>query len=78
MRLRALLPEVKLVQVIHVRGEESVEEAVAIAPSVALLLDSGNPSLALKELGGTGVRTDGRLDPTRLGAFFAAIRASPS
>jgi phosphoribosylanthranilate isomerase len=32
-----------------------VEEAVAISPKVnALLLDSGNPSLTVKELGGTG------------------------
>lgn len=45
----------KLVQVIHVTGPESVEEARSIAGSVdALLLDSGNPSLAVKELGGTG------------------------
>lgn len=49
------LPGVKLVQVIHVVGQESFEEAVRIAPHVdALLLDSGNQSLAVKELGGTG------------------------
>jgi catechol 2,3-dioxygenase-like lactoylglutathione lyase family enzyme len=43
------------VQVIHVHGEASVEEARAMAPLVdALLLDSGNASLAVKELGGTG------------------------
>lgn len=36
-------------------GPESVTEAVAVAPSVdAILLDSGNPALAVKELGGTG------------------------
>jgi phosphoribosylanthranilate isomerase len=41
--------------VIHVTGEESISEALAIAPFVnALLLDSGNQSLAVKELGGTG------------------------
>jgi len=41
--------------VIHVRGPESIEEAIAVAPFVnALLLDSGNPSLPVKELGGTG------------------------
>lgn len=49
------LPGVSLVQVIHVTGRESVDEALEIAPHVnALLLDSGNPSLAVKELGGTG------------------------
>lgn len=54
-RLRAELPGIALVQVIHVRGAESVDEARAVAPLVnALLLDSGNPSLAVKELGGTG------------------------
>ena len=45
----------KLVQVIHVIGDESFEEAKAVAEFVdALLLDSGNPTLAVKELGGTG------------------------
>ena len=54
-RLRRLLPAVRLVQVIHVLGEESVEEACAAAPLVdTILLDSGNPSLAVRELGGTG------------------------
>ena len=54
-RLRASLPGVSIVQVIHVTGSASVEEAVSLAPRVdALLLDSGNPSLAVKELGGTG------------------------
>jgi phosphoribosylanthranilate isomerase len=53
--LRAALPGIALVQVIHVRGPASVEEALAIAPYVdALLLDSGNPGLPVKELGGTG------------------------
>jgi phosphoribosylanthranilate isomerase len=119
--LRKALPGVSLVQVIHVTGPESVEEAQAVAPNVdAILLDSGNQSLKVKELGGTGrthdwslsrmiretinvplflagglkaenvaeairrvqpfgidvcsgVRTDGRLDPEKLRAFFAAI-----
>ena len=54
-RLRRLLPETRLVQVIHVLGPESVDEARAAAPLVdTLLLDSGNPGLAIKELGGTG------------------------
>ena len=53
--LRAALPGVSIVQVIHVTGRESVEEAVELSSKVdALLLDSGNPSLAVKELGGTG------------------------
>jgi len=53
--LRRALPGVSIVQVIHVNGEESIEEAVAVAPQVdAILLDSGNQKLAVKELGGTG------------------------
>jgi phosphoribosylanthranilate isomerase len=122
--LRRALPGIGLVQVVHVTGPESLEEAVRASREVdALLLDSGNPSLAVKELGGTGrrhdwrisrqireavavpiflagglsarnvgeavtevgafgldvcsgVRTDGRLDPHKLEAFFAAIRTT--
>ena len=121
-RLRSALPGVRLVQVVHVRDADSVEEARAAAGLVdALLLDSGNPAAAIKELGGTGrthdwvlsrqicdsvaspvylagglhagnvvdavrtvrpfgvdlcssVRTDGRLDPLKLGDFFEAVR----
>ena len=122
--LRTALPGIRIVQVIHVTDDVSVREARAIAPRVhALLLDSGNQSLAVKELGGTGrthdwtlsrrirdevaipvflagglradnvgeairvvrpfgvdlcsgVRTAGRLDEAKLGAFFEAVRAS--
>jgi len=53
--LRLALPGISIVQVIHVIDERSVEEALEIAPHVnALLLDSGNPNLTVKELGGTG------------------------
>ena len=53
--LRAALPGIALIQVIHVRDESAVAEAVGIAPSVdGLLLDSGNPAATVKELGGTG------------------------
>ncbi|MCH9007271.1 phosphoribosylanthranilate isomerase [candidate division KSB1 bacterium] len=118
--LRTALPGIKIVQVIHVSGEKSVEQSEKVAPQVdALLLDSGNPELQVKELGGTGrthnweiskrirervtvpvflagglnpgnvaaavqevapfgldvcngVRTDGKLDETKLAAFFSA------
>lgn len=54
-RLRRALPGIGIVQVIHVSGDESVEEAREVAPLVdALLLDSGNQKLPVKELGGTG------------------------
>ncbi len=120
--LKHALPGISVVQVIHVTGPESVEEAVRVAPHVdAILLDSGNQKLAVKELGGTGrthdwtlsrairerigipvflaggltpenvgqaiedvgpfgldvcsgVRSDGKLDATKLRRFFAAVR----
>jgi phosphoribosylanthranilate isomerase len=54
-RLRDELPGIALVQVVHVTDSTSVDCALAAAKHVdALLLDSGNPSLAVKELGGTG------------------------
>ena len=60
--IRKALPHVKLVQVIHVVGDKSVDEAAELAEQVdAILLDSGNPNLAIKELGGTGRRHDWRL-----------------
>ena len=120
------MPGISIVQVIHVVGPESVDEACAVAPHVdAILLDSGNQKLATKELGGTGrihdwtlsrtirdsidipvflaggltpenvaqairevgpfgldlcsgVRTNGRLDATKLRRFFAAVRSAAS
>ncbi len=119
-QLKEALPTVKIVQVIHVLNEASVDEAVRISEQVdALLLDSGNPTLQVKVLGGTGnihdwklsrkiveqskapvflagglnannvkdaldkvqpfgldlcsgVRTDKKLDPAKLEAFFKA------
>ncbi|MEK9944452.1 MAG: phosphoribosylanthranilate isomerase [Alphaproteobacteria bacterium] len=54
-KLRKALPGVSLVQVLHVRDDSTIEEARAVQHDVdALLLDSGNPDLAVKELGGTG------------------------
>ena len=120
-RLRAELPGIALVQVVHITGPDSVNDAMEVARHVdALLLDSGNPALAIKQLGGTGrthnwtlsrrirdavqvpvflagglnpanlpdalaavqpfgidvctgVRTDDKLDPGKLRAFFDAI-----
>ena len=54
-KLRKQLPGIKLVQVIHVVEEHSIDEALNVQEYVdALLLDSGNPKLEIKELGGTG------------------------
>jgi phosphoribosylanthranilate isomerase len=54
-RIRTELPHIKIVQVIHVNGENSAREAKSVSYYVdAILLDSGNPNLKIKELGGTG------------------------
>ena len=55
-QLHTTLPTIKVVQVIHVIDERNVEEALQAVQNGAdaLLLDSGNPTLAIKELGGTG------------------------
>jgi phosphoribosylanthranilate isomerase len=53
--LKDALPGISIVQVVHVTGPESVAEAEQVATHVdAILLDSGNQKLAVKELGGTG------------------------
>ncbi len=53
--IRNALPHLKIVQVIHVTGEESIDQALGVQPYVdAILLDSGNPKAAVKTLGGTG------------------------
>lgn len=60
--LRETLPGISLVQVVHVGGEKSIREAIAVAPHIdAILLDSGNQKLTVKELGGTGRRHDWRI-----------------
>lgn len=61
--IRNALPGIGVVQVIHVRDEASVEEAKQVAAQGvhAILLDSGNQSLAIKELGGTGKTHDWNL-----------------
>ena len=61
-QLRKALPGISLVQVIHVTGNESVDEAGSVAGVVdAILLDSGNQALPVKELGGTGRTHDWNL-----------------
>jgi len=53
--LREALPGISLVQVIHVRDDDAVRQAANVSGKVdAILLDSGQPTLAVKELGGTG------------------------
>ena len=53
--LHRLLPGIRLVQVIHVENEGALELIPAYTDHVsAFLLDSGRPSLAVPELGGTG------------------------
>jgi phosphoribosylanthranilate isomerase len=53
--IRLALPAIKIVQVVHVIDESSIDKAITISEHVdTLLLDSGNPNLLIKELGGTG------------------------
>jgi phosphoribosylanthranilate isomerase len=54
-QIREALPHLRIVQVIHVTGEENIAQALGIHELVdAILLDSGNPAAAIKTLGGTG------------------------
>lgn len=54
-QIKEKLPHVRIVQVIHVTGEDSIEQALQVHRQVhAILLDSGNPKGAIKTLGGTG------------------------
>ena len=54
-KLRKELPGISLIQVIHVKDMNSIEEAVNVSRFVdALLLDSGDKESEIKELGGTG------------------------
>jgi phosphoribosylanthranilate isomerase len=60
--LRRILPGIGIVQVIHVLDDDALREAQSVAPYVdAILLDSGNPRLPVKELGGTGRTHDWRI-----------------
>ena len=60
--LRAALPGVHIVQVIHVTGEEALQEVQLVAPQVdGLVLDSGSRDLSHKQLGGTGQTHDWRI-----------------
>ncbi|MEE8341009.1 MAG: phosphoribosylanthranilate isomerase, partial [Candidatus Neomarinimicrobiota bacterium] len=53
--LKQELPNIELMQVIHVIDDNSITEAVESSKYIdMLLLDSGNPYLETKELGGTG------------------------
>jgi phosphoribosylanthranilate isomerase len=54
-QIKEALPHLRIVQVIHMTGEESIQQAIHVQEQVdALLLDSGNPLAAVKTLGGTG------------------------
>jgi len=54
-KFKKLIPQVSLIPVIHVVDESAVKEALFLSEYAdAVLLDSGNPNLSVKELGGTG------------------------
>ncbi len=55
LKLKLALPGINIVQVIHVADEDSILEAIEVSQYIdAILLDSGNQKLEVKELGGTG------------------------
>lgn len=65
IRLRRALPGIVLVQVIHVTGRKSIDEASAVASFVDTIpLDSGNQKINVKQLGGTGRAHDWRINRT--------------
>ena len=54
-QIKQALPTIKIVQVLHVLDEKAIDEALEVSKHVdTILLDSGNPNLTTKELGGTG------------------------
>ncbi len=77
-QLREALPGIALVQVIHVSDASSVDEALRVAPLVdAILLDSGNQKLPVKELGGTGRTHDWRISARIARALDALPQPKP-
>ena len=55
LELRRLLPKTQLVQVLHVKEQSAINEALGYTGLVDyLLLDSGDPQAFKKSLGGTG------------------------
>ena len=67
--IRAALPRTRIVQVIHVEDELSIDDSFQVQRNVdALLLDSGRPNAAIKELGGTGRAHDWTLSRRIVGA----------
>ena len=53
--IKLALPSIKIIQVLHVNNDISIDEVKEIENEVdAILLDSGNDKLFIKELGGTG------------------------
>jgi len=72
--LRDALPGISLVQVIHVRDEDAIREAVEVSAKVdAILLDSGQPTLAIKQLGGTGRTHDWEISRRLRGAVDVPV-----
>lgn len=54
-QLKSEFPHLKIVQVLHVIDDQAIDRALEYAEnSDLLLLDSGSPNKAVKELGGTG------------------------
>ncbi|MBK8944838.1 MAG: phosphoribosylanthranilate isomerase [Ignavibacteriae bacterium] len=63
--IRNEIPNIKIVQVLHVQNEKSIDDALAIENDIdAILLDSGNQNLSVKILGGTGKTHNWKISKT--------------
>lgn len=72
--IRAELPWMKLVQVIHVEDDSSVARAHRVSGFVdALLLDSGSPNAETKILGGTGKTHDWEISKKIVGSVDVPV-----
>lgn len=72
-QLAAMEPGIKRVQVIHVEGVDALDLIPQYAPHVhAFLLDSGRPTVFVRELGGTG-----RVHEWSISAAFVNASSKP-
>ncbi len=73
-KIRAELPWMKLVQVIHIEDESAIARARRLSGFVdALLLDSGSPNGDVKTLGGTGKTHNWKISKEIVGAVDVPV-----
>lgn len=73
-QIRAAHPALRIVQVIHVMEESSIDQAQKLQQYVdAFLLDSGNPRATVKVLGGTGNTHNWEISAALVGALSKPV-----